>query len=407
MKLADVGVLAIVIGTQAFLLVVNRIFGYQHGLDPSLVPVSVPIFLVFQACLMLLVPGRAYQGPPAPGETVTVPVYRDNGFRCFLLTMAATVATYGSGIASATQFYEHLGNTIGFLNIFGVLFCAVLYVKAWLFSPESWALSRHLPWLRSFYDGVETYPLVGPLNLKFWTNCRVGMMGWPALLLIYWSAQVDYHGQAKRAMLVSVLLQLIYIAKFFWWESGYAYSMDIQHDRAGYYICWGCLVWVPLFYSIHTAWLVEAPGDLDWWTSMCLFLCGALAIKVNYDADRQRQLVRSKGPLCKIWGETPRVIVARIGDGTKRSVLLCSGYWGLARHFHYVPEIIAAFCWCIPAAAGGRPVDLFFGLAYPLYLTILLVHRSWRDEEKCWKKYGRYWDQYRQLVPYRILPGVY
>ena len=36
-------------------------------------------------------------------------------------------------------------------------------------------------------------------------------------------------------MLVSVLVQTVYIAKFFWWETGYFCSMDIQHDRAGTY----------------------------------------------------------------------------------------------------------------------------------------------------------------------------
>ena len=243
-------------------------------------------------------------------------------------------------------------------------------------------------------------------------------MGWSVLLLTYLFAQISYTGHVKNASVVSVFLQLIYIAKFFWWESGYAYSMDIQHDRAGYYICWGCLLWVPLFYSVHTAWLVESPGDLGLATSLLLLFIGVLSIKVNYDADHQRQLVRKKGPLCKIWGETPKVIVAtvtirhetaddNIAIRKKKTILLYSGYWGIARHFHYVPEIIGSFCWCIPAAAGGRPIDWMFGLAYPIYLTILLVHRSWRDEEKCQKKYGKYWDQYKQLVKYRILPGVY
>lgn len=41
---------------------------------------------------------------------------------------------------------------------------------------------------------------------------------------------------------VSVVLQLTYITKFFHWEMGYMNSMDIQHDRAGFYLCWGCLV---------------------------------------------------------------------------------------------------------------------------------------------------------------------
>jgi hypothetical protein len=35
-------------------------------------------------------------------------------------------------------------------------------------------------------------------------------------------------------------------AQFFMWEMGYMSTIDIMHDRAGYYICWGCLVWVPV-----------------------------------------------------------------------------------------------------------------------------------------------------------------
>ena len=30
--------------------------------------------------------------------------------------------------------------------------------------------------------------------------------------------------------------------QFFVWETGYWGSMDITHDRAGFYLCWGCLV---------------------------------------------------------------------------------------------------------------------------------------------------------------------
>jgi len=39
-------------------------------------------------------------------------------------------------------------------------------------------------------------------------------------------------------------------------------TMDIQHDRAGFYICWGCLVWVPSLYTCHTMYLVDNPVDL-------------------------------------------------------------------------------------------------------------------------------------------------
>lgn len=44
---------------------------------------------------------------------------------------------------------------------------------------------------------------------------------------------------------------------------------------------------------------------------------------------------------------------------------------------------------------------------YVIYFTVLLVHREARDERQCKKKYGVAWEQYRQRVPYRILPYVY
>jgi hypothetical protein len=43
--------------------------------------------------------------------------------------------------------------------------------------------------------------------------------------------QVELYGKLSDSLLVSVVLMLVYITKFFWWESGYWNSMDIAHDR--------------------------------------------------------------------------------------------------------------------------------------------------------------------------------
>jgi hypothetical protein len=43
-------------------------------------------------------------------------------------------------------------------------------------------------------------------------------------------------------MWVSAGLQLLYVTKFYWWETGYYSSYDIIHDYAGFYLCWGCMV---------------------------------------------------------------------------------------------------------------------------------------------------------------------
>ena len=78
----------------------------------------------------------------------------------------------------------------------------------------------------------------------------------------------------------------MYLFKFFYWETGYFCSMDIQHDRAGYYICWGCLVYVPSMYTIHTYFLVEHPIHLSIPTTIFYLALGLFFIWCNYDCDR-------------------------------------------------------------------------------------------------------------------------
>lgn len=75
-----------------------------------------------------------------------------------------------------------------------------------------------------------------------------------------------------------------------------------------------------------------------------------------------------------IWGKKPTMIEATYktekGE-TKSSLLLVSGWWGVARHFHYLPEITAAFCWSAPAGFTH-----FLPYFYVTFLTILLLDRG-------------------------------
>jgi hypothetical protein len=54
---------------------------------------------------------------------------------------------------------------------------------------------------------------------------------WLGSLAMCFGWQVELYGKLSDSLLVSVVLMLVYITKFFWWESGYWNSMDIAHDR--------------------------------------------------------------------------------------------------------------------------------------------------------------------------------
>ncbi len=145
--------------------------------------------------------------------------------------------------------------------------------------------------------------------------------------------------------------------------------------------------------------------DLDPAVAIGILIVGSLCVYVNYDADLQRRFVRSTNAKCKVWGAEPVVIRAKYtvegAKEQKESILLASGWWGVARHFHYVPEILAAFCWSLP---GG--FNHVMPYVYVIFLTILLVDRAFRDDKRCAEKYTTYWKDYCARVPYKIIPGL-
>ena len=282
---------------------------------------------------------------------------------------------------------------------------------------------------------MELYPRIGKhFDVKTWTNCRFGMNGWAMLSLAFaykqYTVRVGGWGRGKgmwfstarfistflptplqvlgrvtNSMAICALLINIYLIKFFYWETGYWASIDIAHDRAGYYICWGCLMWVPSIYASPALYLAGHPRDLGPAHAAVLLLGGLAAIWINYDADRQRQHFRATGGRARVWGAPPVKLVApyvTASGAKKQSLLLASGWWGVARHFHYLPEITAATAWSAPAGLTA-PLPYF----YVAFLTALLVDRAFRDDARCAAKYGKVWDQYRALVPYKIVPGVF
>ncbi|KAH9667878.1 7-dehydrocholesterol reductase [Citrus sinensis] len=182
---------------------------------------------------------------------------------------------------------------------------------------------------RPVYKGMELYPRIGKnFDIKVFTNCRFGMMSWAVLAVTYCIKQYEANAKVEDSMLVNTILMLIYVTKFFLWEAGYWSTMDIAHDRAGFYICWGCLVWVPSVYTSPGMYLVNHPVHLGTQLALFILAAGILCIYINYDCDRQRQEFRRTNGRCLVWGKAPSKIVASYTTSsgeTKQSLLLTSG----------------------------------------------------------------------------------
>eukprot|EP00581_Thalassiosira_minuscula_P010938 CAMPEP_0183714164 /NCGR_PEP_ID=MMETSP0737-20130205/8796_1 /TAXON_ID=385413 /ORGANISM="Thalassiosira miniscula, Strain CCMP1093" /LENGTH=525 /DNA_ID=CAMNT_0025943069 /DNA_START=36 /DNA_END=1613 /DNA_ORIENTATION=- len=398
------------------------------------------LVLCFMAVALVLertLPGKIDFGP----ETATghVPRYVDNGVaHCFvyslLFFLGSNLGPCGeadeqllpalgnvmdkTGVCGMYQpynfgvLYDLFPSSLSFLNIFGIFFCIFLMLKG-IYFPSTQDNGSSGSWVKDYLWGTELYPRVFGLDLKRFINCRFSMTYWQLAGFSFCYRSYALHGNVMDwGLFFSALSQYLYLVKFFFWEMGYMRSIDIIVDRAGYEIQWGCLVWVPAVYTFHSRFLVQNPSGLSFSMALAIFVLSMAGVLLNYAADRERDVFRASKGKCLVWGSKPRYITAKytIVDrktgkfSEKTSLLLASGFWGMARHFQYFFELTAAYSWCFLANPVENGVLVMF---YALFLTFLLVDRAKRDTEKCSLKYGKYYEEYCDLVPYKIVPGIF
>ena len=362
----------------------------------------IGIYAAIQLAFMKILPGKTVYGPKTPNGYT--PVYKNNGFLAFLLSIALFwLFGYQLNLFDPAAIYDNLGEILGALNLFSWLFCLLLYFKG-IYAPSTPDSGSSGNAIFDYYWGTDLYPHILGFNVKHFTNSRFGMMAWPLLILAFAAKQHQLYG-ISDSMMVSVALQLIYVGTFFYYESGYFKTMDIQEDRAGYYIVWGVMVWVPSIYTLTAHYLVQHPVHLGTVFSAVLVIAALLAFYSKTNMNRQRINVRTNDGNYKIWGHQAKIIRAKYKDNKgedRESILLVDGWWGISRHFHYVGEILGALCWSLPALFSN-----FMPYFYVVFLTILLFHRAKRDDVKCRLKYGKYWEEYCKEVPYKVIPGVF
>lgn len=362
----------------------------------------IGLFFATSLTLMRLIPGESHNGPVTPmGFT---PTYTINGVKCFFLHIFLFYMGGHYELYKLSIIYDENGHILNALNYIALCLVVFLYVKGAV-APTSKDNGFSGNVLFDLYWGAELYPRICGFDIKQFTNCRFGMVYWAITCLSCLEAAREKHPDKLYSQITTTVIQMVYITKFFWWEAGYFNSIDIMQDRAGFYICWGCLVYLPATYTGMTIYMVDHPYINDPVNCMLVILAGVFCVWANYDADEMRVKFRKYNGKCKVWGKPAEYITAEYttADGEKRqSLLLLSGWWGWARHWHYVPEIAASFFWCC-----GSGFQHFMPYFYVFYLTILLVDRSVRDDVRCRGKYGKHWEKYCERVPYKILPGVF
>lgn len=371
---------------------------------PNIVSVQLIFgFAVFEALLQVILPGKTFYGIVT--RTGHRPSYKLNGVLAFFVTnITQFYIQFSLRWFSFSIVYDNFGNILQTLSIVSFIMCFFFYLKG-LYFPSSQDSGTTGSFIMDFFWGTELHPSIGSFNIKQWSNCRFGMMGWSVIINCFLIKQLESASGLTNSMVISTFIQQFYILKFFYWEDGYFNTLDIMYDRLGFYIYWGVTCWIPGVYCLVSQYLVNHPLTLDTPVALGITVLGIVSVIVNYDCDVQRIKVRESQGNCLVWGSKPKVILAKYttSDGvTRENLLLASGWWGVSRHVHYIPEILLSVAWTLPVLFENA-LPWF----YVFYLTALLVHRLGRDEIRCSEKYGPYWKKYCEAVPYKMIPYIF
>ncbi|GAA6028845.1 hypothetical protein JCM8097_007425 [Rhodosporidiobolus ruineniae] len=319
-----------------------------------------------------------------PGEEVQGVELRDgkrlsytmNGFATLVFTLAALAGwTYLTGLDLLLYIPHHWAQLIGAA-------LAMAFFQAWFVYLQSFTGNQLLALGGNTQNGFFNvrFPLF--FDIKVFNELRPGLVLWVI---------IDLAMIASHIVLTSAF-HVWYVFDSLWDEAAMLTTMDITTDGFGFMLAVGDLVWLPFTYSYTAYWLARHPVDLG------LLGCAAvIAVQlVGYWIFRASNSEKNEFRL----GRNPKNLQSlQTQRGTR---LLTSGWWGLSRHPNYFGDWIMAWAWCLPCGFSS-PLPYF----YVVYFAVLPVHRQRRDDEACEKKYGKDWETYKRVVPWRIIPYIY
>ena len=352
------------------------------------------IFVVF-FLLQLILPARRVPGyviDPATGQPRN---YRLNGLLVFVIAQVVWAFEL-TGMEHDWFYRSSLYAIAG-----GTVITAVWSIWAVFSQPPEEGKN---PWLALWEGRARELSVFGQrVDIKMYFYVVGGTM-WSLNAL---SAAVYHHQRFGEDSNPGVFLYAafftFYVMDYFIFERVQLYTYDLIHENLGFKMFWGGLVvygWMfilPLWgMAVHPDPGFSAPWRSVWLIGTpMLFLAGWM---IGRGANLQKYTFK-RWPDRKFLGLIePRYIEA--GDRK----ILCSGFWGVARHFNYLGEGFLALS---IALVFGYFTNLWAWTYFIFVVSFFLVRQRY-DDRYCAEKYGpEKWAEYQERVKYRIFPGIY
>jgi len=330
----------------------------------------------------IIAPGPEIETTRSDGTTF---VYKLNGLSLFLFTTAVMILAHYFGWFSLSILITY------FLELFIVTNIFAFAVSLWLYLEGKNSQTEPSSFLKGYYYGVTLNPTLCGVDLKIYSY-RPSLIGLALFNASFAAVQYETYGSLTLAMIIYQGFTFLYILNYFHFENGMIFTWDIVSEKFGWILVWGDFVLVPFFYCICGWYLVHTPDLLSPLAATLLIMLYIFGFWMFRGTNNQKHRFKSN-PNIKIWGQPAESLDGR---------LLVSGFWSWGRHMNYTGEILVYFSFFLTTCFVS-----WVPLLLPLWLTGLLIHRSFRDEMRCNAKYGELWQRYKQRVRYTMFPPIY
>lgn len=340
--------------------------------------------------LHALLPGRWVTGYVTRSNSPGKLRYRLNGLLVLFMVVLLWVVLCYWGIMDWDWLYAYRWYTLAGAVSVGLLFSLALVLP---YPPV-----KH-GFLADFYLGRLENPQLrdGRIDAKMYLYLAGAVMLELNVLSFTAHHCLLYGVNGSPGIYLAAAMLTFFVIDYLTFEEVHLYTYDFLAERVGFKLGFGCLAFYPFFYAVP----LWATADLpDPRTPVYGLIIYGLVFLGSWVLSRGANLQKyffKKDPNRAFLGILPQTL----GDG--KNIILINGFWGLSRHINYLGEIGMAIGIVLFA---GHPLMVWPWL-YPLYYIVLLFPRQLADDQRCARKYGTLWDQYRNKVPYRIIPFLY
>ncbi len=345
--------------------------------------------------VQLILPGRWVPGYVINRETGAPRNYRLNGMLVFLIALIVWAFEL-TGLPRDWFYRSSVYAVTG-----GTVIAIILTLIATFSYPRGKVKNAFLAWW--FGRAQEISFFRERIDVKMYMYVVGGTM-----LALNALSGAAYHYElfgenANPGVFLYAAFFTFYIMDYMVFERVQLYTYDLIHENVGFKLIWGCLV-VYGWLFILPLWGMAAypnPGFSPAWTNVWLVGTAALFLfgwGISRGANLQKYTFK-RWPERKFLGLIePKYI--KTGDRK----ILCSGLWGVARHFNYMGEGFLALSIALVFGYFANP----WAWTYFVFIVSLFTYRQRFDDRHCAGKYGaEKWAEYQERVKYRIVPGIY